>query len=235
MSTGPGTDGSAPADMVMAHGADLAPTMSGCDPTKVILCEGFETDLSRWASILNMGTVTIDTTHVYSGKSALKAHTDAVASGGANAAIASSAGLPASDYFVRAWIYVPSGFDNTPVTLSDVAQNGPTYHAVNLQLEQNGLSTYNSLVGSVYHGVAGTVARDTWTCVEWEARFGSSGAVNVWLDDSALTAISLPDDLSGSPAPSQLQLGIASEASGTAARDLWLDDVVVNSSRIGCQ
>jgi hypothetical protein len=221
-----------------AHPADLAPPPS-CNPSAATLCEGFENGLNAWTIVADTGTVTLDATHVHRGALALKVHTSALVSGDyAEAAVSTTAGFPTSSLYARAWIYVPSGFDPGPASLMRVAQSSSPYSTADFQLEGSGLSTWSDLTGSqIYHGIAGVIAHDTWSCVEWQVLLSATGAMNVWLDGTAVAPLSLPEDLSSSPPPGEIEIGIAAQAISTdiGARDLWIDDVAIAGARVGCQ
>jgi hypothetical protein len=88
-------------------------------------------------------------------------------------------------------------------------------------------------------GVAGTVATPAtqhsfplgrWTCVEWELTTG--GMMHVWLDGA--------DVIDGADNLAQLEaivLGLQVEDHSTAITgntELWIDDLVVATSRVGC-
>jgi hypothetical protein len=71
--------------------------------------------------------------------------------------------------------------------------------------------------------------RDAWTCVEWEIRDnGTQAWSNATPIDQLTLSISSGDVI-------QLSLGWLTE-SNQAARplDLWLDDLMVATDRVGC-
>jgi hypothetical protein len=237
----PPGDGAGGGDMAMAPKppVDMAPSL--CDPTRTTICESFESGLldpNVWSQGSTSGSVvSLDATHVYRGTQAIKVHAAAVAQGQfGEATLVNKTMFPATDLFVRAFVYVPAGFPAAAAALFNVGQSTSPYHTTGLQLDSAGFATFNELAAQpVYKGVAGTIATDRWVCVEWEVKLDKAGLVNVWVDGTALTALSGAQDLSSNPAVGELHLGLAAQASvNIPARDVWMDEVAVGTTRIGC-
>jgi hypothetical protein len=229
------------ADMAMAPrpAVDMAPSL--CDPTRTAICESFESGLldpNLWSQASTSGSVvSLDSTHVYRGQQAIKVHAAAVAQGQfGEATLVNKTLFPATQLFVRAFVYVPAGFPAAPAALFNVGQSASPYHTTGLQLDSAGFATFNELAAPpVYKGVAGTIANDRWVCVEWQVALDKAGVVDVWVDGVALTALSGAQDLSSNPPVGELHLGLAAQASANIpARDVWMDEVAVGTTRIGC-
>jgi hypothetical protein len=87
-----------------------------------------------------------------------------------------------------------------------------------------------------------------WTCVEW--RFAvATNELELWIDGNEVNEVNdvhvvgrgegcLADDLGGQwlapPAFTALHLGWESYQTSTNDRNLWVDDVALGASRVGC-
>jgi hypothetical protein len=210
------------------------------------LCDGFDAasgmiDASKWTIATQAGTLAIDGTRAFRGRGSLKVHLDALdgSSGTALgfASVIETATFPASDLFVREFVFVPSGFVDNPAAFTTVEQASGD-RGFSLQLEHGGLSTFNDLVNpGDYRGIAGMVPKDTWTCIEWEVPIAAAAPTHVWVDGSEVPALGTMQSTLANPPVAHLALGMAGIAAGkttVAARDLWIDEVAVDSARVGC-
>jgi hypothetical protein len=72
-------------------------------------------------------------------------------------------------------------------------------------------------------------------CIEWETKISSSGYMKMWVDGTEVTALEGSQSTSSSPSVSELTFGVAAQSTGALpARELWLDEIAVDSQRIGC-
>jgi endoglucanase len=81
-----------------------------------------------------------------------------------------------------------------------------------------------------------------WTCLEWQMQ-GSDNSVNVWIDGIAKPELSVSTKNHGGanvdfvfPAINQIKLGWQLYQGGSTPNnfDIWLDDVALHTSRVGC-
>src|SRR5262249_41233339 len=82
-----------------------------------------------------------------------------------------------------------------------------------------------------------TMPRDQWVCLEWEVQLGANGTTALQVNGQAATNLGGTQNLSVSPAVSELGLALVTTAPNNAsvpARDLWFDEVMVNPTAIGC-
>ena len=78
-----------------------------------------------------------------------------------------------------------------------------------------------------FYPSATTVPQKTWFCYEWHV---TASATTIFKDNVQLTDIVAP----GVTGATALSLGFQRFSTATGAADLWIDDVAVNSTQIGC-
>jgi hypothetical protein len=231
----------APPDMAGA-GADMGPPPPPC-PVNA-LCDSFDAkiDTAVW-SIGCQGTpagcAAIDAKKAYRGAGSLHVRLDQTPAQLLEYAnVTEIRTVPATDIFARAFVWVPSTNGGEPTAVFTAGQNGEPYNAVTLQLEQGGFSMYSGIQGKEkYVAAAGGFPKDQWFCLEWELKVGNPGSAKMWVGGVQQTAPALSGDTTSSPVLGQLSFGMTVQAMASAvpARDMWFDEVVVSSKRVGCQ
>jgi hypothetical protein len=213
-------------------------------PAGAIFCSGFEgaglpagttfePDYLRGSAL---GTeVTLDTTVFHSGRQALKMPV------GHNYYRMLAVPLPSNSFWVRLYTRsnVGHGAPNSThaslfmaSTLEPGAYNGDGAVEIAEQFGQVLLNVKDSLFGTSGtnpNGMPGTRLPDnTWTCMEAEFD-GASGDVHVFVEGDEII------DASGWQPPTDFKtFRFGYLRFDSPARDVWMDDVVVASSRIGC-
>jgi hypothetical protein len=208
---------------------------SRCVTAGLLFCDGFEFGLGLWAPQLTGGGVAPDPTRAYRGSFSLHARVDPVSQAGSvQAAVQHFQMLPA-DVFVRVFVYQPSPFPPSSPALLDVLAGSSPYAGVQLRGQAPGV-----IAASAYNGPtddwqsATPMPLDQWTCLEIESD-GPSQTFRAWLDDVPLADMTLTF---ASPLPPlgilQVGLGYFTPNVPQAATDVWIDEVAVDGSRIGC-
>lgn len=238
------------------------PAGSGCSVASAVFCDGFESQAGpapsgRWQlstpNCSGTGTAVISTTTAHTGTQSLQVNgTDGYCN---HVFAADTADMPAASptWFVRFWINHTTALPTGHVTF--LAMNDSAAGNTDLRLGgQNGALVWNrqsddaTLPDQSPTGVAQSVRLpvNVWTCVEFSVG-GADGQIHTWVNGSAvpgLTEDGVPtsnvDDqwLSGSgatwrPKLTDLKLGWESYGGG-GADQLWLDDVALGTSRLGC-
>jgi hypothetical protein len=76
-----------------------------------------------------------------------------------------------------------------------------------------------------------------WSCVEWHFD-GINNQMHFWMDGQAIESMTVIDPQCGGPwqAPAfeRVDLGWGSAPAGVAVAEMWIDDVGIDSQRIGC-
>jgi hypothetical protein len=92
---------------------------------------------------------------------------------------------------------------------------------------------YNGL-DSDWSSAGDLLPTDSWTCVELEFEGPPANVVHVFLSGAELQAMrhALPGDI---PPLGILKVGLSFfQASAQPQADMWIDEVAVDSARIGC-
>jgi hypothetical protein len=209
------------------------------------LCDGFEglsggggfADFWTLPPVTGGGMATIDGSMAKRGTHSLHVLNNAIGDGAAeNYATLGEERFVPNDLFVRAFVYVPSTFDTKPGAITLLEQSAAPYSQIALNLDSNGFSVYDSIDGSLQTTSGVTLRTDDWVCLEWEVSVGTATTVNLWVDDQAAGGLTMPVNTvppSGGPA-NEVAVGLISNLAGTRARELWIDEVMIDQQRIMC-
>jgi hypothetical protein len=200
------------------------------------MCDGFETGTFAEPPWSTNFCVTIDAEHVYRGKLAAHAHTPALTGGGAMSYLIDNTNrttLAAGTTYMRAFLYL-TGTSSQTIQISAVDPvTNPPGQVVSVNTTNGQLYVWGDQTTTTLTGVA--LPTDRWTCLEWSVRGStttSSGDAEmvVWLDSTQIA-----DVTSFNLSPSQeFTLGIYDQGVQPAT-DLWMDEVALDTARIGCQ
>ena len=248
----PFTDDAATKDAAL--GPDVPTTADGGN-CPAVLCDGFESaklasfwipnttvpDASAGGSL---GTVEIDSIHVHSGARALHVHVDAIPGGNTTtgyAFITESESLESTpdQAYVRAWFYLPALSDAYQI----MAYQSPEVSEGDLFLSfgPNGNTQSATLGLNPLNMKALTVATDlplsTWFCLEWQADFASPQQSLLYLNDAQIMGYDYaqPTEVNGQ-SWMYFNLGLQRyyPTQADSAIDMWIDDVVIDTSLIPC-
>jgi hypothetical protein len=234
-------NGITPLDVVIGGGASLC--ASGGPP----YCDGFEgangtgglADFWIGPAITSGGMAMVDSTHAKRGKYALLVQNNALmgdAGAGPNFAILAETKFIPTDLFVRAFVWVPAMFDTAPGAIFLFEQKNTPFSQIVLNLDSNAYSVYDSIDGSIQHATGVTLGAGQWVCVEWEVTVGVSGISHLWVEDQPVAGVGQPVNSvppSGGPFD-QVAVGLVTSLGGTTARQIWIDEVMIDSNRITC-
>lgn len=226
----------------------------GAAPCDHLLCEGFEgpSTLARWGVTVLHGAVDVDPMRARSGRHSLHVrisdalddpNTAPMTTPPSQAEIAyEMPGLPAT--YVRSYVYLPGSDLDFPATAAEdvrfaaVQANLPEdYPNVSLWLNGPNLEVtfpdYSTLDSPT------KLPADRWVCLEWLVTSNEAGQVSAWVDDVPATDFPYTGDTSIIlAAPDQfVELGVSifGDHPRFASYEMWFDDVLVDSKRIGCQ
>jgi hypothetical protein len=204
-----------------------------CAGSSAALCEDFESgkiNASVWTMMTMNGQVSVDGVHAHRGSFALHAHTPFIQNASlGNAEITTDQVFPKlqSGFFVRVFVYIESPPPLIPDALV-YAQRG-TVDGMNFGLDSGDVQIYDiDLDNSEQSSTAMPVG--TWTCLEWSLDGDSS---KVWLNGNQVHDI----DYMGSSHGPYVSLSFGTslfQPNAQAATDLWVDDIIVDTSQIGC-
>lgn len=203
------------------------------------LCDGFETGPATfWNTPVSSGgtsSTTTDTAHAFRGTHSLHVTNDAVDAAGTLvfATLTENQLLPTSLY-VRAYLYVPSGFPTEAGGILNYEQRASPFQQIVLDLDSQSFTVFDSIDSTSQHAQSTVIPYDQWFCAEWSAIEGSKGATTLKINDVAVTGLSNPVNTMATPPFDQLALGLISTVPNTPKRELWIDEVIIDGSPIGC-
>ncbi len=253
---GGGPDAAPGADADPAGGPDAGGQGAGCADTTLLFCEDFEAlplgpaTSDRWSSDTSGGSLAIDATQAR-GTRALHVHTDG--NGRAYLRLSPFA-PPGNSFFGRMYVWAtefPSAPDYAHFTLVEAAGAQPgVVRPIGGQFIP--APTSKSLWGTGSDGGAtgdwtnwqesAPTEAGRWLCMEWELR-ASDNSIQVWIDGVAKPELSVSTQAHGGnpvdfvfPTFTSLWFGWWLYQSGPTPGqfDLWLDDLAVATTRIGC-
>ncbi len=213
----------------------------------VLFCNGFE---SASASLANTyqnlllepatatnATVSVDNTHVFRGSNALHIH----ANGGTTETTialdetATFSGAAATHFFIRAFVFLPTGFPTTDRTeFLFAGQNSGAFNSVRLETLNLGFSIHNLIAGTEYtDSLTPPLTLNAWNCVEWEVDVNNTKSVVTVANNAATSFTSATQSFSG-VAKAGVFVDIGGDGLSHSARDFWLDELIIDSATIGC-
>jgi hypothetical protein len=226
---------------------------SRCATAGLLLCDGFENGFNSavWAKRIDrrddggMPTVDVDTTRAYRGTHALHAHVDPINSVDSylQAKVRQDTAAPAPVTYLRAFFYLSSSLMTENAGLMSVDQEAEPYGGMFIDFDTNKLDTGTYVVDPGFHfgPSVKTIPFDQWFCLEWEVVEGvpqttdmGTGSIRVWLNDTEIpefTQGAMPNQ----PFFGSSSFGLELNASRSLpALDLWVDEIAVDDSPIGC-
>jgi hypothetical protein len=217
---------------------DMSPVASAC-PTGtqsgVGFCDGFENAGpaplgSNWSFIVAaQGTATIDTSRFYRGKSSLHLHSNGATT---DVEVQETKFIP-THFFIRAFVYVPTGFDDRAAPIFLAEQNVNPYTGITLDLINGSFQTNNNVGGGVIKTSGTAMPKDQWVCLVWEVQTGATGFTNVTVGSLLASGLGGTQALNPNPAIGQIALTLLGSA-GSPARDLWIDEVIIDNKTVSC-
>ncbi len=231
-------------------------TGPGC-PSGALFCEGFEAQTAgaapggTWTpTVLAGGQITVDTSRPFSGQKAL--HVTGMMNSD-KAYIQTPLAITATTIFVRFMMYT-AGYPSSSGVHTRLLRIGTAAGTAAGTAENSySLSSYNGTaiekVNSIYLRDTGTHFNDAgnknrWICWEFEIdKTGGAGKVtpHIWVDGRQLSLSVAGSATHGKTSPSWdpipievLVMGLDGFQPDPVRADFWIDDLVVNSQRVGC-
>ncbi len=226
---------------------------SRCADAGLALCEDFEADAgfdhTLWSSFASNGTLVVDTVRAARGTHALHIHTHAPAvdgGAGANVGLRAVRGFPppGDTYFGRAFVWMAV---NSPTTHATLFESGGTldggvsvsqrFSVSSQHIEASYDTSPRPPTTDYSRRSAMAMPLDRWACVEWQFK-GDTNELHFWVDgvelaDTAVLGSRVPAWIA--PAWTRVNLGLQLYRPDIVSDfDLWLDEVAIDTARIGC-
>ncbi len=256
--TEPSADGGAGAEEPKPPApTDPDPQPGVCDTA--LLCDGFEEDTpgqapgTPWQTSLNGGSVQVDSTRAFKGSHSVHISAEAKSYARAYMSVSGAPLFPVAgnQFFGRMMMYVSAAPEGS-VHWTNIQAEGPvagqTYRSMYRyggQQNKRLMANYETegTASDCWQHSATTLPEAKWTCMEWHFD-GTTDRMELWLDGKALSDLSVDERGEGclgngtggnwyAPTFDVLRLGWE-HYQNTSAKDLWIDEVAVGSTRLGC-
>ncbi len=198
------------------------------DCSSFTLCDDFEGAAPGAASspwkLVTQGTgykVEVVSTQVHSGTHAV--HVTGPSATG-TAAITTTKGFPATDFWGRVWMRVtsPATGHQCFIELNSASDQVRALNEMGSGELATNLRSSDKINGHT------TLPQDAWFCFEWHQ---SPTALHVYTDGTEVTDAAATWSI---PSITSMQIGLQRFMAGTGTADLYYDDVALNPTRIGC-
>jgi hypothetical protein len=209
-----------------------------CPASDAVFCDGFEdTEFQNWSyPIMQNGTAVqaTDGKYVRSGVGSLHATTGPAAPNtSARYGVRAFDHQKSGEIWLRSYYYIPKSTVADPAfSTCVVAEVEPPYFGFSLLV----LPTRVAIgVGSTRHPGTLEFRRDRWVCVELHVRIAASGGVFEAYLDGALAARSPAMDTVPDRGYTTLDVGIHYTDPAQGPVEVYVDDVVADTTRVGCE
>jgi hypothetical protein len=237
------SDAGSPADVTQP---DVAHGTGECADAGVLLCEDFENGLNttKWpVTTMQLATAVVDGTQHHRGAYALHVNVPALTTDGSAVNVAADirhyTTVP-SPVFIRAYVMFSSAQPQSTEQFFLAQQSQSPYDGLQLELDQQ-TGTYSvtdwSVSPTFYANSTVAAAATTWNCIEWELDPPASGTTktnsDVWVGGTEVSSL----HLTNTPMTDLEVLGFGIgfyQVTTLPAYDLWIDDIYVDTSRVGC-
>jgi hypothetical protein len=203
-------------------------------PDRAYICDGFETgglDPSLWYGFAEPGAAYApDATRAARGRQAMRLHVDAMSTEPVGFGSGPLADRPLPNpVWVRFFVFMPDDvprFDGAFVTLD------------NDRSEEIGVDWWDrgmKLSGRVTRmpEVMGVPAHGRWVCLLVKQQTAGGSELSVFVDGSQTPTLTSPMD--GAPIFHRVLFAISPDGTHTRPLDLWIDEVLVSATPVGCQ
>jgi hypothetical protein len=219
------------------------PSLCPMGQTTGPLCDGFEGQLMQFwnppvtqNAMDRASAVEVVQTMAKRGASSLHVSTGAIGPNdmGGGLVIASlneTTYMPVPTIYVRMFVYVPQAFNKAVPGAFLIIENSKTFAEVEVSIDNPSLSVFDSINGMKY-AATGDFSYDSWHCVELELQNGNPGAVHLWLDENNEVVSQGGVNTNGDF--NEVAVGLVDTITGSPDREMWIDEVAVDSQRIHC-
>ncbi len=223
-------------------------------------CDDFERPdgggLSPWRTSVSGGTVALDTARAHSGTTSAKITTDGQAAYRRAYLELTSPFFPVSGnaFYGRMWVYLTAAPSMTTHWTNISGEGTAQYNGQNIQayvryggqVSKQLMANYDSspLSSDCWRHSTVAIPEGRWACFEWHFA-GGANTMELWLDGTQLNQITIngtgdgciAHDLADNwvlPTFDTLHLGWEHYQTSIPI-EMWVDDVALDTSQIGCQ
>jgi hypothetical protein len=210
---------------------------TACAGSTAPLCEDFESgsiDATIWSmNTMSGGQLSVDGQHAHRGSFALHSHTDFIANESLVVAqitvMQKLFPMLQGGFYTRVFVYLSSPAPAASDALLYAARPSGNGDTLGLGPGSDGVELWD-IDENKGEFSSTSMPLGTWVCFEWSLNGDSSRA---WINGNEVSDI----DYTGSAKGSYQSLSFGTdlfEPSNQAPTDLWIDDIIVDTSQIGC-
>jgi hypothetical protein len=213
---------------------DGGPDSTSCDDVHAgaLFCDGFEDGetFGAWTMVRN-GFYSSSPT--YRGSGAMRA--TSISAGNASYLYkALPMMISSGELFLRGYLYVPAEANPVWVTVLHAEESGNPWDFAEIRLAAGEFEVAARSIDTLFEARGGPIPRDRWVCIELRTLVADAGTMELFVDESSVAAV---DGDTRPAAPYRtLYSGISyrgpTQPLGTI--EYYLDEVVVDTARIGC-
>lgn len=241
MDAGPNADAGVPDEGgVDASLPDAAIDDTRCDDLHAgaIFCDGFEgaDGFARWTSRYMAGaTLAPSATQTFLGAGSL--HAQVMDAGGSTAVRRLlDSPITSGDIYLRAWVYLPGSFTITgSFSLLQAGYDASPWYHLSIGISATGLAEiFIDSEAGARSPTGALVPRDTWVCMEAHVAIANTGGVaELWMNGTLEAQVT---DFDTQPALGyeRIVAGIPYTDAAQAATEVYLDEIVLSTTRVGC-
>jgi hypothetical protein len=200
-----------------------------------LFCDGFEDPaLAGWMDTSDIGAVDRVIDRVHSGEAAIRAYSLA---GGGRGRLLAGFDFTGTELYFRSFVYIEAAQSLTSASFLLAREVGAMADGIALQVGLDGLANlyvgprgdpYSTLSPSTY------LPRDEWVCLEGHVTISDTAGVAEYFVNGALAAQASNVDTQPGSAYGVIVVGVEYTEASQPPVNLWVDDVVVATQRIGC-
>lgn len=231
-------DAAAPMRDAGASDPDAEPTpdagrdTTACDDvlSGALLCDGFEAGFSAWTMVRFAEGATIPT---YRGVASMRA-TSSPASAVSYLFSNRIPRVVSGELYARTYLYVPGVGTPRWLAVLHLEESGDPWDYAELRMVDGELELAARSATDARSARAGAVPRDRWFCVELRVLVADGGEVELFVEGTSAAAIRATDTLHASPWQT-FYTGISYRGPTQTGRiEIFYDEVVLSTTRIGC-
>lgn len=211
---------------------DAGPDDTACDDLHAgaLHCDGFEgdTEFALWTE--NRGA-SHSTERAYRGTASAHA---SVGTSGRAYLFEQFPPITSGEIYVRTYAYVPSSADLTAITFITLEEASSPWDYARANVRDDQLVLVTRAGADNDQQPAVSVPRDRWFCLELRVQIGTSGEAELLVDGTSTALLTDVDTTRASPWDTVF-VGVASRNSTQVdPTELFMDEVVVATTPIGC-
>lgn len=200
---------------------------------EALVCEDFESDTTEFTSEVQGGTLEVTNDRGQESDRSLRATT--MTDGDWGRAVYAFPSVASGALYFRAYFFIPEGTVTGLVNLVTFRNPAvPTDVDVNV-LAGGAIDVYFHSEAVRYVSDSADFPTGRWTCLEGKLQLSTTaGGASVWLDGEQVLTTPASHNTAQAPGYSNLSVGIHWTEQGQGPAEVFVDDLAIDTSPIGC-